>query len=400
MSQPFSLLDPEVAINPYPFYEKLRKDFPVFWDEKMQCWAISRHSDVVALGHDSRLSGIPPELPNWHERKQVLQILTHNLVMFNDPPSHTRLRKIMEKAFFPRIERTKGRIEEIANELINAVFAKKSMDIVGDFALPLPLAVQSEFIGLPKEDSLKLTQWQAGLAVFVFMTGFTTQLDSQIAASEYHQSLLSLCDYLKPLIEYRRSNPQDDLITDLINVESEGDKLNEPEVLISSLVLMMGSFLSITVAMTNCILGLLRNPDQLKRLQEDPSLIEAAVEELLRYESQVQFSPRRANEDFEFQGQKILKDQTVIVGLGSSNRDQNIFENPNTLDIGRSNNKHLAFGYGPHGCIAASLARLHIRTAISTLINRLPNLKLSNSSELKWVGAPMFRATESLPVIF
>jgi cytochrome P450 len=399
MSQPNSLLDPEVAINPYPFYKKLRTETPVFWDEKMQCWAISRYADVVALGHDPRLSGIPPKQPDWDSRQEVLKLLTHNLVLFNDPPSHTRLRKLMEQGFLPRIARTGDRIEQVVNNLIDAVIDKGRLDIVRDFAVPLPLTVQSEFIGLPAEDSLKLTQWQTGLAVFVFMTGFVTQLDTQTAAQEYYQSLLSLCDYLSPLIEVRRRQPQDDLITDLLQLEAEGDRLNEPELLMSSLIFMTGSFLSITVALTNCILGLLRNPDQLVLLQENPSSIESAVEELLRYESQVQFLCRRAREDFELHGQLIRQDQTVIVGLGSSNRDDTQFADPDRLDITRSDNRHIAFGYGPHGCIAAPLARLHIRIAINTLLKRLQGLRLE-TEDVVWNGAPMFRATESLGVTF
>ena len=271
------------------------------------------------------------------------------------------------------------------------------MDIIQDLAVPLPLTVQSEFIGLPVSDSMHLTQWQAGLAYFVFSTGFvptTLEGDGQTL-----QNLVALTDYFQPLIEQRRKEPKDDLITALLQTEEQGDELSQPEVLISSIVLTMGSFLSITVALSNCLLGLLRHHDQMQRLQDDPSLIESAVEELLRYESQVQFSPRRAAEDFELHRQLIRKDQAVIVGLGSSNRDETQFSEPDRLDINRADNRHLAFGYGPHGCIAARLARLHIQIALNSVLSRLKELRLETDS-LVWNGAPMFRSIESLPVMF
>jgi cytochrome P450 len=397
MSFPSSLLDPEVAVNPYPFYQRLRTEDPVYWDEKMQVWVISRYADVVALAHDPRMSGIPPQNPTGEPRHQVLQKLTNNLVMFTDQPDHTRLRGLMEKAFNPRVDGVRERVQQVADSLIDAVADRGRMEVMRDLAVPLPLTVQSEFIGVPMSDSMQLTQWQAGLADFVFFTSFTPSTKENDRRTL--QNLLALTDYFRPLIEQRRKEPKDDLITALVYAEEEGDYLSQQEALISSIVLTMGSFLSITVALANCVLGLCRNPDQMQKLQDQPALLESAVEELLRYESQVQFSPRRANKDFEMHGQLIRKDQIVIVGLGSSNRDESRFSNPDQLDITRADNRHLAFGYGPHGCIAARLARLHLRIAISTLMRRLKELHLE-TDDLVWNGAPMFRSIESLPVTF
>ena len=397
MPQPKSLLDPEVMNDPYPFYRQLRSTAPVYWDEPMGAWVVSRYDDVVALGHDPRVSGIPPRDPDRAPRRQVLEILTGNLVMFTDQQAHQRLRGLMEKAFLPLIDRTRPRIEQVTNDLLEAVLPSGRMEVMRDLAGPLPLTVQSEFIGLPPSDSAQVTQWQAGLAGFVFMTGFvgaTEESDRQAL-----QCLEALTNYLKPLLEARRNRPdeKDDLLGALVRVGQESDGLTPDEVLTSALVLTMGSFLSITVALANCLLGLARHPDQFQKLRENPALLEPAVEELLRYESQVQFSPRRANQDFEFRGQSIRRDQAVIVGLGSSNRDESRFTDPDRLNIARAESPHLAFGYGPHACIAQRLARLHVRGAIQVLARRVTGLR-PEASRLVWNGAPMFRSFESLPL--
>ncbi len=399
MSQPSSLLDPEVANNPYPFYRKLRTEAPVFWDEKMQCWVVSRYADFVALSREPRLTNIPPKGPDWPTRQAVLNTLNHNLVLFNDLPAHTRIRKLMEQAFDPRVPRAQAWIDQVVNDLIDGVIDRGRMDIVADFAVPLPLTVQSRVLGLPVEDSGQLTQWQAGLANFIFMTAFLPQFDSEAAAEEYHQSFLSLRDYLQSITEARRQHPQDDVISDLVRAEIEGDRLTNLELLMSCLLLMTGSFLSISVALTNCFIGLLRNPDQLALLQANPHLIDSAVEELLRYESQVQLAARRALTDFELHGQSIREGQIVIVGLGPGNHDEAQFADPERLDITRADNRHLAFGYGPHACIAAVLNRMHLRTAINTLLKRVQDLQLERE-EIVWSGAPIFRLTESLGVTF
>jgi pimeloyl-[acyl-carrier protein] synthase len=397
VTQPSSLLDPEVMSDPYPFYRWLRAEAPVFWDEKLRVWVISRYDDVVALGNDRRVSGVPPEDPQRPARQRLLKTLSGNLVMFNDPPAHTRLRQLMERAFWPLIDRVRDRVEQVTIGLLDAVQPTCRMEVMRDLAIPLPLTVQSEFIGLPLADSQQVTRWQAELAGFVFMTGFipSTEEGDQQAL----QSLESLTAYLRPLLEERRREPKDDLLTALVRVGQDSDGLTPDEVLISALVLTMGSFLSITVALANCILGLARHPDQLQKLQEDSSRLDPAVEELLRYESQVQFSPRRAAQDFEFHGQRVGKDQAVIVGLGSSNRDETRFPDPDRLDITRPSNQHLAFGYGPHACIAQRLARLHIRGALRVLAGRVKTLQPEVDS-LVWNGAPMFRSFESLPLSF
>ena len=394
----YNLLDPEVISNPYPLYQKLRTEAPVYWHEKTpQCWVITRYADVIALGRDPRLSPVPPEDPHWKPRRHILEILKNNLVMFSDPPTHTRLRGLMEKAFLPRIPRMPERIQKVTDSLLDAVQGNGQMDIIRDLATLLPLTVQSEFVGVPVSDSMKLTQWLANSAIFVFLTGYiptTPENDQKIL-----QDLLALTDYFGSLIKQRRQDPKDDLVTALAHVKDQGDQLSLQEATISAMVLTMGSFLSITVALSNCLLGLLRNPDQMQKLKDNPDLIESAVEELLRYESQVQFSPRHAVQDFELHGQLIRKNQPVIVGVGSSNRDDQYFPYPDQLDITRPNNDHIAFGYGPHACIAQPLARMHIRIAINTVLRRLDKLSLATDN-IVWNGAPMFRSMESLPVTF
>lgn len=397
MPQPKSILDPEVMDDPYPFYRQLRSTAPVYWDEPVRAWFVSRYDDVVALGHDPRVSGIPPRDPDRAPRRQVLKTLTGNLVKFTDQQAHQRLRGLMEKAFLPLIDRTRPRIEQVTNDLVDVVLPSGRMEVMSDLAVPLSLTLQSEFIGLPPSESTRVTESTLGLTRFIAMTAFgggTEESDRQAL-----QCLEALTNYLKPLLEARRNRPdeKDDLLGALVRVGQESDGLTPDEVLISALILSMVSFPSFTGALANCILDLARYPDQFQKLRENPALLEPAVEELLRHETLVQFTPRRANQDFEFRGQLIHRDQVVFVGLGSSNRDESRFTDPDRLDIARAENPHLAWGYGPHACIAEPLASLQLRGAIRVLARRVTGLRLE-ASRLVWSGAPMFRSFESLPL--
>lgn len=401
MQQLQTLLDPGVIANPYPFYKWLRDEAPVYWDEQFRTLVVTRYDDVKSIQRDSRFSAIPPREPDWEPRRRILEILNGNLLMFNDLPAHVRIRGLMEKAFDPLVPGMRGLIQQTADSLLDAAREKGQMDLFTDFAVPLPLTVQSAFVGVPVTDSPQLTQWLANTANFVFGTGYipTTAADDQQILND----LQSLVDYLRPLIEQRRREPKDDLITSLVQVEYQEDKLNEQELIISAMVLTMGSFLSITVALSNCLVGLLQNPDQLQKLRDNPELIESAVEELLRYQSQVQFSPRRANEDIVMHGRVIHKDEVLMIGVGPANHDERQFTNPEQLDITRPNNRHLAFGgFGPHACIAAVLARMHVQTGVSAVVRRLKGLSLATDN-LVWLGppiAPAFRSVGSLPVVF
>ncbi len=401
MTQPQTLLAPEVIANPYPFYQRLRAEAPIFWDEGWNVHVITRYDDVKSIQRDSRFSAIPPREPDWEPRRRILELLNGNLLMFNDLPAHIRIRGLMEKAFDPLVPGMRDLIQQTTDSLLDAARDKGQMDLFSDFAIPLPLTVQSAFVGVPASDSGQLTQWLASTANCVCGTGYvpTTPADDQQVLND----LQSLVDYLRPLIEQRRQNPRNDLITALVQAEYQGDKLNQQELIISAMVLTMGSFLSITVALSNCLVGLLQHPDQLQKLRDNPGLIESAVEELLRYESQVQFSPRRATEDVELHGQAILKDQVVMIGIGSANHDESQFPNADQLDITRANNRHLAFGgFGPHMCIAQALARIHVQTAVGTVVRRLKGLHPATDN-LVWLGAPIapaFRSVGSLPVVF
>jgi cytochrome P450 len=397
MPQPQSLLDPEVMNDPYPFYRWLRSTAPVYWDEPMRAWLVSRYDDVVALAHDPRASSMPPRGPDRAPRPQLLETLTGKVLMWNDPPARQRLRGLTEKAFFPLIDRTPPRITQVTEELLDAVLPSGRMEVIRDLTGPLTSTVLSEFIGLPPMDGAQLTEWAAGLAGFLTGTVFVDA--TQESDRRALQCLDALTNCFKPLLEARRKGPseKDDLLGALVRVGQESDGLTPDEVLIGALMLMIGSFLVIPGALANCILGLARHPDQFQKLRENPALLEPAVEELLRYESLVQFSPRRASQDFEFGGQRIGRDQTVFVGLGSSNRDESRFEHPDELDIARAGYPHLAFGYGPHACIGERLGRLHLRGAIQVLARRVTGLSLE-ADRVVWNGGPMFRSFESLPL--
>jgi cytochrome P450 len=204
-------------------------------------------------------------------------------------------------------------------------------------------------------------------------------------------------EYFMPLLEERRRAPRDDMLTAMIDAVNQGDALKPKELLWNAVLLLTGSYLAILVAMSNCIFGLARYPDQFERLRQNPALVDSAVEELLRFESQVQLSGRRALEDIELHGQLIGREQTVILSLGSANRDETVFPNPDSPDLGRPENKHIAFGYNPHTCVARQLARLFMRTVIGTLAKRFKTLRI-DAQTINWNGAPMFRSFEALPV--
>jgi cytochrome P450 len=401
MSYQSSLLDPDVVASPYPLYQRLRAEAPIFFDEGWNVRVVTRYDDVKSIQRDPRFSAIPPREPDWEPRRRILEILNANLLMFNDLPAHIRIRGLMEKAFDPLVPSMRDMIQQTVDNLLDVVQDKGEVDLFSDFSVPLPLTVQSAFVGVPVSDSGQLTQWLASTANFVFGTGYipTAPADDQQVLDD----LQSLVDYLRPLIEQRHQEPQNDLITALVQAEYQGDKLNQQELIVSAMVLTMGSFLSITVALSNCLVGLLQHPDQMQKLRDNPALIESAVEELLRYESQVQFSPRRAIEDVELHGQVIPKDQVVMIGIGSANRDESQFPNADQLDIRRANNRHLAFGgFGPHTCIAQALARIHLQTAVSTVVRRLKGLRLPTDNVV-WLSppiAPAFRSVGSLPVVF
>jgi cytochrome P450 len=309
-----------------------------------------------------------------------------------DPPAHTRMRNLVNKAFTPRVvERMRPHIEEIADELIDALPEPGRLDVVTDLAVPLPVIVIAETLGVPLADRQRFKAWSSDIAST--LAGPFQPADvlerAQVASNE-------LADYFRDQIDLRRSEPRDDLLSALVAAEEQGDLLSEDELLATCVLLLVAGNETTTNLIGNGMLALLQNPDQRRLLQEDPSLLPAAVEEMLRYDGPAQMTSRIATEAMTLRGQQIEPGQVLLALLGAANRDPEQFPEPDRFDIRRANNRHLAFGYGIHYCIGAPLALAETQVAFETLLRRLPEPE--PAGEAQWGASFILRGLKSLPV--
>ncbi len=396
------LLAQETLRDPLAFYTHLREkeSLTFFTFGTIKIWIIATtYDESVALLKDPRLvkdirklfseqSSQP--LPQYGD---ALQLLMQNM-LGADPPDHTRLRGLVSKAFTPRmIEQLRPRIQHITDELLDAVQGQGQMDLVADFAYPLPITVISEMLGIPIEDRAQFRTWTQTL-----LNAFTTpgQETQAIAIAD------TFIAYIRTLLATKRQHPGDDLISGLLQVEEQGDMLSEKELVSTIWLLIIAGHETTANLLSNGVLALLQHPQQMHLLQQKPSLVSSAVEELLRYTAPVIFAGARgAGEDIPFHGQLIRKGEGVRISAIAANTDPQQFNDPETLDITREGNKHLAFGKGIHTCLGAPLARLEGQIAIGTLLQRLPHLRLGCEPEaLMWNPIPNLRGLKSLPIIF
>ncbi len=405
MSQPprVDILDPAFKANPYPTYAELRSTAPVHRVELpdgLGIWLITRYDDVLAVLKDERLvkdwrkvltseqlAQVPPIPP-------VMEALSRNMLDM-DPPDHQRLRSLVSKAFTPRlIERLRPRVQAIADGLLDAVQDRGEMDLIDDYAFPLPITVIAELLGVPAEDRDSFREWSDAA-----VSGNTTQEHLDKVLIPHMQAFT---DYLHALFEEKRKNPKDDLVSALLRAEEAGDKLSEDELLGMVFLLLVAGHETTVNLIGNGVLALLQHPDQLQKLKDDPSLIKPAVEELLRYDGPVETSTERfAREDVRIGETVIPRGEMVLVVLAAADHDPERFADPDELDITRVDNRHLAFGKGIHHCLGAPLARMEGQIAISTLLARMPDLRLKGSPEsLSWRPGLTLRGLRGLPLEF
>ena len=398
------LLSPEFYANPYPFYHQLRDTNPVHWSDAWNSWVLTRYSDVSAVLRDfSRFSNVGridlflEQLPEeGRERMGPLKGHFSKAITHLDPPDHTRIRKLLKTVLSARlVQSMRPRIEALVNELISRVGDAGRMDVIGDFAYPLPAIVLGEMLGIPPEDRDQYKKWSDDIGVGLVGTG-RAALDN---VEKARQSLFELSDYLRPLVALRRQHPRNDLISSLIAIEVKGDRLSESELFSTCITLILAGHGTTTNLIGNGLLALMRHPDQLEALKNDPSLIEMAVEELLRYDSPLQRIWRMATEDVEIGGNQICKGQIVLPTMGAANRDPAEFSEPDRLNIRRLDNPHVALGTGIHLCVGGPLARLQGAIAINGLLQRLPSLQLETEA-LEWEANLFHRGLKSLPVVF
>ncbi|MDX6382129.1 MAG: hypothetical protein QOI57_3153 [Rubrobacteraceae bacterium] len=405
MSQPpqVDLFSPDFKANPYPAYAQLRSTAPIHrvtLPDGRAIWLVTRYEDVAAVFKDERFvkdwrSAVTPEqLAQIPPIPEVMKPLSRNMLDM-DPPDHERLRALVSKAFTPRlIERMRPRVQAIADALLDAAQDKGEMDLIDDYAFPLPITVIAELLGVPVEDRNKFREWSDAA-----VSGNATQ--------EYVEKILiphmqAFTDYLRAMFEEKRKNPKDDLISALVRAEEAGDKLSEDELLAMVFLLLIAGHETTVNLIGNGMLALLQHPDQLQKLKNDPSLIKPAIEELLRYDGPVETSTERfTREDVVIGGTLIPKGEMVMVVIASADHDPERFPEPDALDVTRADNKHLAFGKGIHFCLGAPLARMEGQIAINTLLRRMPDLRLKDSPEsLTWRPGLVLRGLKGLPVEF
>ena len=394
----FHLLDPAVLANPYPLYQRLRSEDPVHWDPFLHAWVVTRYADVVTVFQQFSAARTPsPEqlaalgMPGLAPLAQVMV----RQMLFLDPPQHGRVRSIASKAFTPRrVEVLRTHIQNITTSLLDAVQEQGSMDVIADLAYPLPAIVTAEMLGVPTSDWKQLTAWSADFAQV--LGNFQHNPDN---AAQVIRSLEEMIVYFRAAIVQNKQHPGEGLINTLLTAEVDGSHLTEDEVIANTIVTMVGGQETTTNLIGNGVLTLLRHPDQLERLQTDPSLIPSAVEELLRYESPSQHTARLAVDDIEIGGKLIKKRQAVMAVMGAANRDPERFPDPDRLDVGRQDNRHLAFAWSNHFCFGAPLARIEGQIAFESIVRRMPKLQLATES-VKWRENLGLRGLLALPVTF
>ena len=387
----------QLARDPYPSYAELRASDPVHRDEVTRAWLLTRHADVNTVlrsagwSSDHRTS---PDHQAWIAEMgapPAVDELLSKVLLFMDAPDHTRLRNLVNKAFTPRrVERLRPRIEQVLTELLEPLRDGAEFDVIADLAFPFPVTVMCELLGVPAEDREMFRARTRQLAVILEWQ--RTPEDFMGAA----EATFVFAGYFLPLFEERRRNPRDDLVSALVAAEDEGDRLSADELFTTCVLLLAAGHETTMNLIANGLLALLRHPDQLARLRDEPSLARSAVEEVLRYDSPVQLTARTALVDQTIGDKTIRAGEQAITLIGAANRDPEVFENPDTVDIGRDPNHHLAFGGGAHFCLGAALARAEAQIALPELV-RLPGLQLA-VDEPAWRNTTTLRGLQSLPV--
>lgn len=389
-------LDDGYHQRPTDTYEQLRTRDPIHFSELINAWVFTRYEDCDAIlrdhkrfSNDSRNADRPANdrAANLNEARSILAI---------DPPDHTRMRSLVTMAFTPRaIEALRPRIEGIVDRLLDDIDARaaageRHIDMLEALAVPLPITVIAEMLGVPSEDLPRFKEWSDKVARTLEPTITGPEVEAADRANE------ELGEYFEGIIEQRRVDPRDDVISRLIEAEEAGDKLSHQEVLVTLRLILIAGNETTTNLIGNGLLALLKHPEQLERLRREPDLIESAVEELLRYDSAVQTNGRTALEDIDWDGHQIKRGQQVILLLGGANHDPEEFEHPDELDITRGSKRHMSFGRGIHHCLGAPLARMEGQVAFSKLLARYETLRLA--AEPRYKDHIVLRGLEQLSV--
>jgi cytochrome P450 PksS len=394
-----NLASRQFKADPYPFYARLRAEAPVFrtmLPSRQPAWLITRYDDALAALKDERLvkdrrnalSREWPAKPPW--MPAFMRPLARNMLDL-DAPDHTRLRALVHQAFTPRrIEQLRARIQVLCDELLDAAEAQGDLELIQAYALPIPLTIIAELLGVPAADRPAFRRWSEHVVTISSAAGLLRALPG----------VWRIVRYLRTLCARRRADPQDDLLTALVQAEQAGDSLSEDELLGMVFLLLLAGHETTVNLIGNGVLTLMEHPDQRELLRQNPALIKPAVEELARYASPVIMATERyAGEELTIAGTTIPRGELVFAVIASANRDEGKFSEPDRLDLRREPNHHLAFGQGIHYCLGAPLARMEMQIALTTLLRRLPELRLTRSAQsLRWRPGMFVRGLEQLPM--
>jgi cytochrome P450 len=400
------LLCAEAIDDPYTYFGRLRERDPVHWNPRWQGWVVTRHQDVVAVLHDTaRFSADRMRYLQTHaspDKRQALMTYLGMLsrwLLFVDPPDHTRLRRLLQKASFtPRQLRAwRPRVQAIVDELLTQIEPGTPVDFIQALAFPLPVLVVSDILGFPPADRGQVRHWTTEVALPFFLS---LGVDARTKWARAEQASQALSAYTRALLRDRRHHPRDDLLTALVQAEHQGDFLNEDEVVATTVFLLIAGHETTSNLLANGLLALLRHPDQVDRLRHDPTLIGPAVEECLRYDPPVTATVRIAKADLTLAGRPIHAGQKLLLVLASANRDPAQFVDPDRFDITRAATPHqyTAFAVGAHYCLGAPLARQEGEVAFATLFHRFLRCTLA-TDQLVYKPMAIARALERLPVV-
>ena len=375
----YDLFAPEAVANSYPLFKRMRSEDPVHYSESLGYWILTRYRDVEAALHDERLSSNRTALfINNLGSLDVKEIqnfldLTSNMIVDTDPPEHTRLRKLGNPGFTTRaIESWRDIIQNTTDRLLDKVQNHGGMDVVSDLSVPLPALIIPEIFGVPETDRANLLEWARDITQ-IFGTSGGSTIDIEELARKADKAAAQVSALITQLVEQRRRQPETDMIS-LLSVAYQEQGFNLEELPSVCIQILNAGLLTTTDQIANGVNALLCHPDQLQKLKKNPSLINSAVEEMIRFDTSVPFFFRIAKQDLTIGGKEIAAGSGIALGLGAANHDPEKFEEPEVFDITRTPNEHLGFGSGIHFCVGAVLARMELTICLTTLLRRLPNL--------------------------
>lgn len=403
--QTYDLFAPSALVNSYPLFKRMREEDPVHYSESLGYWILTRYRDVEAALRDERLSSdrtglYMNQLGNLDvkEIQNVLHLIS-NMIVEKDPPDHTQLRKLANQGFSTRaIESWRSIIQNTTDQLLDNVQNHGCMNVVSDLSVPLPTLILTKIFGVPETDRANFIEWAMGISTFFGGPGGENIEEFALHADRAAAQFSAL---IRQLIEQRRRQPGTDMIS-LLTFAYLEQGFNLEELPSQCIMILNAGLLTTTDQISNGVNALLHHPDQLQKLQQNPTLINSAVEEIIRFDTSVPFFFRIAKQDLTIGGKDIPKGSVIALGLGAANHDPEKFDSPSVFDITRSPNEHLGFGSGIHFCLGAVLARMELTICLTTLLRRLPNLRFDPVKQAIPTKhkSLIFKGFDSLPVNF